>query len=135
MTCPSCGARTTPRASWCTLCLTPLDAAAEPPPPSPPSTTPGTDADAAPAADAERGFRTRDGEVEWRCPDCDTWNWLAVPTCAVCGSAMPGTQRAGSWSPDRVARTRRALWVVAGVVCLLAVVGIVVGLVAARGAG
>lgn len=88
-----------------------------------------------PADTSRRGFRTVDGEVEWRCDECEAWNPLFVSSCPVCGQPMTGTGDPGTWSGERVARTRRILWVAAAVVCLLALVAVVVGLVAARGAG
>lgn len=153
MRCPECGARNTAEAPWCTQCLTPLGASAprrddprdegDDPGDRPtsgvgpaPSSTTTTTGDAGPAdGPDERGFRTRDGEVEWRCEECGNWNLLAVPSCAVCGHGLPGTSRDGSWSRDRVARIRRALWIVAALVCLLAVVVVVVGVVTAQGVG
>ena len=138
MTCPHCGARNTADAPWCTQCLTPLahveDAS---PPAAPASAVRGDDGrTSGPAADPDdRDFRTVDGEVEWRCRDCDQWNPMLARTCTVCGSPMPGADRSGDWSRQQVARTRRVLWVVAGVVCLLALVGVVVAVVAVRGAG
>ena len=139
MNCSQCGARNTSDAPWCTLCLTPLASAEDvaPPPASAPDVVdrpaPST---ATPAGDGDgRDFRTVDGEVEWRCRDCGQWNPMLARTCTVCGSAVPGADRSGTWSHQRVARTRRVLWVVAGVICLLALVGVVVTVVAVRGAG
>lgn len=138
MNCPQCGARNTVDAPWCTQCLTRLDAVEDTstaPAPSPEPVAGEVDAaPPAPAAD-HRDFRTVDGEVEWRCRDCDQWNPMLAPTCTVCGSPVPGTDRAGTWSRQRVARTRRVLWIVAGVICLLALVGVVAAVVAVRGAG
>lgn len=155
--CPECGARNSPRAEWCTQCLVPL-AVSEPPVDDGPVDAPGPEpataeeplaaptepaaapsAPSAPATSASadtshRGFRTVDGEVEWRCDGCGAWNPLFVSSCPVCGQPMTGTGDAGTWSGERVARTRRILWVVAAVVCLLALAGVVVGLVAAQGA-
>lgn len=154
--CPECGARNSPRAEWCTQCLVPLGSAAadgdgpadtpgpepavaEEPVAAPPEPEPAADATGpatpAPADTSGRGFRTVDGEVEWRCDGCGAWNPLFVSSCPVCGQPMAGTGDAGTWSGERVARTRRILWVAAAVICLLALAGVVVGLVAAQGAG
>lgn len=145
MRCPQCGARNTADAPWCTQCLTPLAAAedATPVPAPDPGGEPDSDrpapAPTTPTASAEGGddrdFRTVEGEVEWRCRDCGQWNPLLAPTCTVCGSSLPGADRSGTWSREQVARTRRVLWLVAGVICLLALVGVVVALVSVRAAG
>lgn len=141
MKCPECGARNTVEAPWCTQCLTPLATppATDPPPTGTPAPEPSTPSMPSTEDDEptppDRDFRTRDGEVEWRCGQCHRWNPLVAPNCTTCGDPMPGADRSGSWSRERVARTRRVLWIVAGVICVLAVLGVVLALAAVRGAG
>lgn len=136
MTCPDCGARNTPQAPWCTQCLRPLGGDPAPPSPVAPAEpaparhTPQASTDPAPTSgvDADRPFRTVDGEVEWRCPACASWNLLAVPTCAVCGHALGASGGSGERLADRIARARRPLWVVA-VIGAVAMIGSIILLV------
>ena len=119
MTCPACGARNADSAAWCSQCLRPLGDAT---PDRAPRAAPAPSAPAAPAAGAtptDRAFRTVDGEVEWRCPDCQAWNVFLVPVCARCG------HRLGGRDGDHTDRTRRALWAVAAVVGVVVVIAIV----------
>jgi hypothetical protein len=84
----------------------------------------------------DRGFRTVDGEVEWRCRQCDQWNPLLLPTCA-CGAHLG--QEAGEPDPvavrARMARTRRAMWGVAIAVGSFAVIGVLIVVLMAQSAG
>lgn len=148
MNCPHCGARNTAEAPWCTQCLRPLttppapaapeSAASEstPTPPAPAATPPaGPQSPTGPTTDTDRPFRTVDGEVEWRCPSCDTWNLLDIPTCSVCGRALAASERSASGLAARVARARRPLWVLAVLGGLLMVGSIVLLLLALGDAG
>jgi hypothetical protein len=87
-------------------------------------------------ATADRGFRTVDGEVEWRCRQCDQWNPLLLPTCA-CGAHLG--QEAGEPDPvavrARMARTRKVMWGVAIAVGSFAVIGVLIVVVMAQSAG
>ncbi len=147
MNCPQCGARNTAEAPWCTQCLEPLTAPpprSTPPDPQTPSPaapasppvrdTPGTDPTSQPTDDAaDRPFRTVDGEVEWRCPSCDTWNLLAIPSCSVCGRALASSGRGADRFADRVARARRPLWALAVVGVVVMIGGVVLLLLALQG--
>ena len=152
MNCPQCGARNTAEAPWCTQCLEPLTT---PPPPEPttpearvsgervpvagmPGSSPSGDTPAAdganqPTGDVDRPFRTVDGEVEWRCPSCDTWNLLAIPSCSVCGRALASSGREGDRLADRVARARRPLWALAIIGAVVMIGSVVLLLLALRG--
>ncbi len=143
MRCPDCGARNTASAAFCTQCLRRFDTVEPDGPGDPPApavtATPGSaiDEQSSPSAgegDASRPFRTIDGEVEWRCSGCGEWNPLLVPQCAICGRALEGADR-GAQQRERVARTRRLLWGVAAVLCVVAVVVLVLFLSAMRGVG
>lgn len=118
MTCPGCGARNPSSSTWCSQCLRPLGTASTPP----------TRASSGPAPPpTDRAFRTVDGEVEWRCPDCATWNLFLVPVCATCGHRLGDDD-------GRSERARRVLWVVAAVVGVVVVVSVVLAVLALRGA-
>ena len=143
MICPTCGARNTAEAPWCTQCLQPLGpAAAE-------DTSArgrgdgstlwgGGDAvsarhdTASPGGD--RAFRSVDGRVEWRCPACETWNDLEGPVCTVCGQRLGAsvTGEGPAALTERVGRARRLLWIAAGVGAVLMVVAVVLLLVVLR---
>lgn len=144
MRCPHCGARNTETAPWCTQCLAPLREAparpdAEAPAPTPaPTPAPGSTSSTPPAGatgtDDDRAFRSVDGQVQWRCPTCDTWQPLDVPTCGVCGQAL-GASITGAGATevaDRVGRARRWLWVAAAVGGVLMVVSVVLLVAALR---
>lgn len=130
MICPNCGARNTAEAPWCTQCLRPF--ASDPEEPSAPARSPDPGATAARGQDHDRPFRTVDGEVEWRCPACDNWNLLAMPTCAVCGHALASSDGRERLA-DRMARARRPLWVVAGIGAVVMIVSAVLLVLALRG--
>lgn len=128
MRCPSCGARNADDAAWCTQCFAPLD---EPPQPEPRATAPAAPPTPAGGSAADRPFRTRDEEVEWRCRRCQAWNPLGVPSCATCGLPLVDEPYR---TPERIARTRRTLWIVAAVVCVTVVIVLVLALVTLQGA-
>ncbi|MDX1657547.1 MAG: hypothetical protein R3343_01890 [Nitriliruptorales bacterium] len=110
MRCPTCNARNTDSAEWCSQCFAPLKTEPEPPPPadeqvatatqSPSQLEPATSTeqagDAAAAPDVSSGpllagegrFRHTDEGLDWRCQTCDTWNPIEVTTCTVCGKAF-----------------------------------------------
>lgn len=150
MTCPHCGARNTADAPWCTQCLQPLGQASAPAPePSSPPADPAAAGAApashpppvrdAPAGDATHGsFRSIDGQVEWRCHACQTWNALETQACAACGSRLAAsvTGSVSSDVSDRVSRARRILWVAAAIGGLIAVASVVLLVLALQaGAG
>lgn len=109
-TCRSCGARNAASAWWCTQCYTPLDESRvadrperDPAPPAGGRQAAAGDTDAAadpgdtggdPArhdADTDgRDIRERDGEVEWRCGLCGSWQPLGRSHCATCGTERTG---------------------------------------------
>jgi ribosomal protein L40E len=161
--CPSCGALNPAAAEWCGQCLTSLrpsppapDAhgSGTPPaipdvvrpsdplfgghaPPAPaPAAEPASDPAPAEEAAADRGFRTVDGDVEWRCRQCGQWNPLLLRTCA-CGAHLG--QEAGEPDPvevqARMARTRRLMWGVAIAVGAFAVIGVLIVVIMAQSAG
>lgn len=138
MTCPHCGARNTAAAPWCTQCLQPLGPAEAAPAEADPDEADPDEAsppDARPTAtSSSRAFRTVDGEVEWRCRSCDTWNRLETRACTVCGAALGAsvTGSTGTEVAERVARARRLLWVAAGIGAVLMVVSIVLLVLALR---
>lgn len=143
MRCPDCGARNTDSAAFCTQCLRrfgtedPDGPGDRPAPAVTDAPGPTTDEASSPPSDeggGDRPFRTIDGEVEWRCDACGEWNPLLVPQCAICGRPLAGADR-GDQQRERVARTRRLLWGVAAVLCLVAVVVLVLFLSAMRGVG
>lgn len=143
MRCPDCGARNTASAAFCTQCLrrfdtevpdAPGDRAAPAVTEAPGSTTDEASSPLSDEGDGDRPFRTIDGEVEWRCDGCGEWNPLLVPQCAICGRPLAGADR-GAQQRERVARTRRLLWGVAAVLCIVAVVVLVLFLSAMRGVG
>lgn len=151
MTCPHCGARNTADAPWCTQCLQPLGRE-EPPTPTPPSpdasgggpppartSTPVAPGAAMPGGtDRDRAFRSVAGDVEWRCPACDTWNRLEASTCPVCGHRLATSVTGGTGTAvaGRVQRARGLLWIAAGVGGVLVVVSVVLLVLALRtGAG
>lgn len=104
MRCPQCGARNPDEARWCGQCLTDLT-------PPPAQDAPATEvadpveqpdlglaADHDPAADddvepLESGggrFRRHEGEIEWRCLACESWNPVGLVRCSVCSTGMAG---------------------------------------------
>ncbi|MEX2549445.1 MAG: hypothetical protein WD638_04400 [Nitriliruptoraceae bacterium] len=101
MRCPSCGARNTESAAWCTQCYATLGAQDQPareqvappenetlvggPPPPPPPADP-----AEAGAAGGRDIRIRGEEVEWRCASCEGWSPLEAPICTVCGAPRAG---------------------------------------------
>ncbi len=120
MRCPSCGARNTGSAAWCTQCFASLrsvdppddppdEVPAAPPEPEQPadasSPPPGVTAPSGPAGPSERDIRVRGEDVEWRCAACDAWSPLEEPTCTVCGASRPGF---GSGTRGATASTARA---------------------------
>lgn len=143
MTCPHCGARNTTTAPWCTQCLQPLgqDPSPPPAPPAPAQEGPPTTTPPRPAAPHATGddhpggaFRSVDGQVEWRCTACDTWNGLDVPTCSACGSRLAASVT-GTRAHDvtgRVSRARQVLWVMAAIGVTVAVVSAVLLVLALR---
>lgn len=143
MRCPDCGARNTASAAFCTQCLRRFgtedpeclgDRAAQAVTEAPGSTTDEASSPPSDEGGGDRPFRTMDGEVEWRCDGCGEWNPLLVPQCAICGRPLAGADR-GAQQRERVARTRRLLWGVAAVLCIVAVVVLVLFLSAMRGVG
>lgn len=113
MRCPTCGAHNPASAAWCGQCYARLDgppaggpsAAGDPPAVdaggTPRSAHPATDRaadppDPADAATDHRPVRTRDDDVEWRCPTCAAWTPLAVAACSVCGTARQGFEVAAA---------------------------------------
>lgn len=140
MTCPHCGARNTETAPWCTQCLAPLrdtaarpDPAPETPAPTPEATAP-PDRPTPPATAGGRAFRSVDGQVQWRCPTCDSWHPLEVVTCSVCGQALASsvTGAGPTAVAERVGRARRWLWTAAVVGGVLMVVSVVLLVLALR---
>jgi hypothetical protein len=116
--CPTCNARNPDEAQWCSQCLASLRDEPEPLP------EPGVDPDAVadtsatPAAQdtsahgqAEVGqdgelltsgggrFRRHEGEIEWRCEVCQSWNLVGLARCTVCATPMTGPEAAPA--PDR----------------------------------
>lgn len=107
MRCPSCGARNTDEAAWCTQCFEMIveaadgeeptsaagqqdsadapDAAAVPGQPDP--TAPAVPE---PAAAQDRAVRVDGDLIEWRCATCDGWNPFETDTCASCGGPRSG---------------------------------------------
>ena len=104
VSCPNCGARNATAAAWCTQCFAPLgqggagvqpDPQPDPQPDAeePPVSRQGGRDGAAAAADpdaAGRDIRQRDGEVEWRCDACETWQPLGLIHCGTCGTVRTG---------------------------------------------
>ncbi len=114
MRCPGCDARNPATASWCSQCLAPLTSPAKPAPPGPAGAGDpdldglgtsvaasdtdveelGTAVDAAGTpvsrTDAPRDVRVRDGEVEWRCGTCGTWQPLGAVRCGACDTPRSG---------------------------------------------
>ncbi len=117
--CPRCDAHNTDDAAWCSQCFlafsgSPMaggpspaaDVAAVPAdfPPGPgvgaqvddhvgalPHDAPAIDGPPGPVGGVHgREVRERDGEVEWHCAVCDTWNDLYDGRCAICGSRRVG---------------------------------------------
>ena len=115
MRCPACDARNPDEAQWCSQCLTSLRGAPEPAPePTPeawseaPSPVPDDAAVTSPHVDAQDGalltsgggrFRRHDGEIEWRCEVCQSWNLVGLARCTVCATPMTGPEAAPV--PDR----------------------------------
>lgn len=160
MRCPRCGARNTAEAAWCTQCLepfttppsdssdpsepapveppaeqaeTPPDAASPPAPASPPDVGRSQAAVGRADSGADRPFRTVDGEVEWRCPGCDTWNLLDVRACSVCGHRLASAGGNPDRFADRVARARRPLWALALLGGVVMIGSVILLLLALRG--
>lgn len=44
-------------------------------------------------------FRRHDGEIEWRCEVCQSWNLVGLARCTVCATPMTGPEAAPA--PDR----------------------------------
>ncbi len=133
MRCPACHATNPQDASWCNLCYARLRAT----PPIAVSSrhAPAADAavpvePAAVAADpvrpevgsitpdatttlAQRGFRRRDGELEWECPSCALFNRIDDLECAACGAALSDRYRGADQPPAPNASTALILSAVA----------------------
>lgn len=105
MTCPSCGARNSERAEWCTQCYAALgadssDASAAdvpagdtaPAPDLPDGAVAGPDegSSVAPPVGQDRDVRVDDDRVEWRCGACGSWTSLFEPACQGCGGPRAG---------------------------------------------
>jgi predicted amidophosphoribosyltransferase len=138
--CPHCGARNTETAPWCTQCLSPLRETPTPPASSAseptadrPAPPPGTGSDAT-STPGDRAFRSVDGQVQWRCPTCDTWQPLEVATCGVCGQPLRASVTGGRTTEvaERVGRARRWLWAAAVAGGVLMVVSVVLLVLAMR---
>lgn len=99
LSCPGCGARNATSAPWCTQCFAPLGDAGPDQQPDHPAEQPSQPSGQDIAANG-RDVRQQDGEVEWRCHACATWQPLGLTHCGTCG-----TVRTGFGYPPRTART------------------------------
>lgn len=111
MRCPTCQARNTDTADWCSQCYAPLKTEPEPPPPDrepaegvhpPPAAgaTAGAGTEATTLAGGGRFRRTDDG-LDWRCDVCDGWNPIEITTCTVCGAPFAEALAPTSGGPQR----------------------------------
>ena len=86
MRCPGCGATNPDTASWCGQCYKRFveepAAPAAVPPPSANGDTPR------PLAPTTKGFRRRDDQIEWACPECEHFNAIELQTCEICGTSF-----------------------------------------------
>lgn len=86
MQCRACGATNPDSAAWCGQCLVRFDT------PEPAATRAGPDTPAAPATagtatqPTSDAFRRVGDELQWACPQCNQFNGIDDPVCAVCGT-------------------------------------------------
>jgi hypothetical protein len=100
MRCPACGATNPDTAAWCGQCYQSFAAPTAPSAPS--GATPDErEPRRAPTGHAPDGFRRRDGELEWACPACATYNPITADACVVC--ATPLTARFEARGADAAA--------------------------------
>lgn len=106
MRCPSCDARNPDEADWCTQCFARLRPEPEPDhtrlpvddvvpePDASPVAVPATGVEADDAGELLQSgggrFRRHEGEIEWRCEVCQSWNLVGLARCTVCGAGMDG---------------------------------------------
>lgn len=112
MRCPTCGARNSPRAEWCSQCYAalgestepsgPVDEADAPVEPAPGATV-GRQTDEGEPDEVAHGFRQGDDGLEWGCAVCGAWNDLDAAVCGTCGEPFARTI-AGGDEPDLTPR-------------------------------